>query len=176
MALFNGLDERNFIIQIQRILRDLNFSSEQNGMLAITGIYDEATKNEVRKFQNKYGIKETGIVDSETWTLLNTVWELRNESEALARAVYILPRFEKYEIQPFTKDNVLYIIQHMLEVISTDYESLEGIELNGVYDVKTQNAIKSFQRQNLMDDTGIIDAVTFNTLADAYEKINSYSQ
>lgn len=176
MALFNALKERNFIIQIQRILRDLNFYSTQNGKIPINGIYDESTRDAVRDFQKRYGIKETGIVDSETWTVLNTVWELRSESEALARAVYILPRFEKYEILPFTKDNVLYIIQHMLEVISTDYESFEEIELNGVYDTKTQNAIKDFQRRNLLDDTGIIDAITFNRLADAYERVNSESQ
>lgn len=176
MALFNALDERNFIVQIQRILRDLSFLDAGNGMIGIDGIYDDGTREAVRIFQEKYGIEPTGIVDSTTWTLLHTVWELKQESAALARAVYILPRFEGYEILPFAKDNVLYVIQHMLEVISTDYEELEGIELNGIYDIKTQNAIKEFQRKNLLDDTGIIDAVTFNRLADAYEQINSQNQ
>ena len=176
MALFNALDERNFIVQIQRILRDLNFLSSQNGMVGIDGIYDEGTREAVRQFQAKYGLNQTGVVDSETWTLLHTIWELRAEEAALARAVYILPRFDGYEILPFAKDNVLYIIQHMLEVISTDYEELEGIPLNGIYDAKTQNAIKIFQRKNLLDDTGIIDATTFNRLADAYENVNSQNQ
>lgn len=176
MALFNALDERNFIVQIQRILRDLSFSANQNGMVGIDGIYDGGTREAVRQFQERYGLEPTGIVNSETWSLLHTVWELKQESEALARAVYILPRFEGYEILPFAKDNVLYIIQHMLEVISTDYEELEGIELNGIYDIKTQNAIKEFQRKNLLDDTGIIDATTFNRLADAYEQVNSQNQ
>lgn len=176
MALFNALDEKNFIVQIQRILRDLNFLRTQNGMVGIDGIYDEGTREAVREFQKRYGLEATGVVDSATWTLLHTVWEFKAEGEALARAVYILPRFEKYEILPFTKDNVLYVIQHMLEVISTDYEELEGIELNGVYDIKTQNAIKTFQRKNLLDDTGIIDATTFNHLADAYENVNSQNQ
>ena len=176
MAFFNALDERNFIVQIQRILRDLNFIENQNGMVGIDGIYDNGTREAVKDFQKKYGIEPTGIVDSATWALLHTVWELKQESESLARAVYILPRFEGYEILPYARDNVLYIIQHMLEVISTDYEELEGIELNGVYDTKTQNAIKIFQRKNLLDDTGIIDATTFNRLADAYEQVNSQNQ
>ncbi len=176
MALFNSLGEKNFIVQIQRILRDLNFYQTKNGRVGIDGIYDEGTKDAVRQFQNKYGLEPTGIVDSETWTLLHTVWELRAENEALARAVYILPRFEGYKIMPFAKDNVLYIIQQMLEVISTDYDDFEDIELNGIYDLKTQNAIKKFQRKNLLDDTGIIDAITFNRLADAYESVNSQNQ
>ena len=94
MALFNALEERNFIVQIQRILRDLNFLESQNGTVGIDGIYDEATRNAVRDFQSRYGISETGIVDSETWTILHTIWEIRAESNALARAVYVLPRFE----------------------------------------------------------------------------------
>ena len=169
-------EERNFIVQIQRILRDLNYYQTGVGAVGIDGVYDEGTKAAVKKFQQKYGLNDTGIVDSETWTLLHTVWELKNEGEALARAVYVLPRFEGYEILPFAKDNVLYIIQHMLEVISTDYEELDGIELNGIYDLKTQNAIKEFQRKNLLNDTGIIDAITFNRLADAYEVVNSQNQ
>lgn len=176
MALFNALEERNFIVQIQRILRDLNYYQNGVGAVGIDGVYDEGTKEAVKKFQKKYGLDDTGIVNSETWTLLHTVWELKNEGEELARAVYILPRFEGYEILPFARDNVLYIIQHMLEVISTDYEELEGIELNGIYDMKTQNAIKAFQRKNLLNDTGIIDAITFNRLADAYEVVNSQNQ
>ncbi|MBR2024792.1 MAG: peptidoglycan-binding protein [Clostridia bacterium] len=176
MTLFNALEERNFIIQIQRILRNLNFLNSQNGMIGVDGVYDEATKNAVRDFQKKYGLTETGIVDSKTWTLLHTIWEIRAQSNALARAVYVLPRFEKYEILPDTVDNVLYIIQHMLETISRDYNELEGIVLNGIYDENTQNAIKIFQRKNMLDDTGIIDATTFNRLADAYEEINSRSQ
>ena len=70
----------------------------------------------------------------------------------------------------------MYVIQHMLEVISRDYEEFENIELNGIYDVNTQNAIKAFQRKNLLDATGVIDATTFNYLADAYESINNESQ
>ena len=176
MTLFNSLDERNFIIQIQRILRDLNYLSTQNGTLGIDGIYDKSTKNAVKDFQSKYGLDVTGIVDSETWSLLHTIWEIKVESNALARAVYVLPRFEGYEILPGTVDNVMYIIQHMLETISRDYNEIEGIVLNGKYDEKTQNAIKIFQRKNMIDDTGIIDATTFNRLADAYEEINSRGQ
>ena len=64
----------------------------------------------------------------------------------------------------------------MYNTLSRDYTELEGIVLNGIYDENTQNAIKIFQRKNMLDDTGIIDATTFNRLADAYEEINSRSQ
>lgn len=175
MALFNSLDDRNFILQIQRILRDLNFIDGGVGRVGLDGIYDDGTKNEVMLFQEKYGLIPSGIVDEETWELLNKVWEIRKQGNELARAVYVLPRFEGYEILPNAKDNALYIIQHMLETISRDYEDIE-VELTGVYDSATQEAIKIFKRKNLLEDTANIDARTFNHLADEYERINSRSQ
>ena len=63
----------------------------------------------------------------------------------------------------------------MLETISRDYEGII-VELNGIYDKDTQDAIRLFKRKNLLDDTGVIDATTFNRLADEYERINSRSQ
>ena len=175
MALFNSLNDEGFVFQIQRILRDLNFIDGGVGKIVINGVYDDTTRNEVMLFQEKYGLIPNGIVDFETWELLNKIWKLRLEENELARAVYILPRFENYVIQPYAKDNAIYIIQHMLETISRDYEGI-AIELNGIYDDATQDAIKLFKRKNLLDDTISIDAKTFNRLADEYERINSRSQ
>ena len=176
MALFNSIEDENFIIQIQQILRDLNFIDGGFGRVGVDGIYDEETRHEVMLFQEKYGLTPTGIVDFETWELLNKIWQIKRENNEIARAIYILPRFEKYEISPYAKDNALFVIQHMLETISRDYDDIVNIELNGIYDDATQNAIRIFKRKNLLEDTAIIDARTFNHLADEYERINSYSQ
>ena len=175
MEYFSSLDDKGFVLQIQQILRDLNFLEYNVGRVGVDGIYDDGTRREVMLFQEKYGLPKTGTVDYETWEILNKVWELRAEEEALARAVYILPRVEKYEIQPYAKDNTLFIIQHMLETVSRDYEDI-SVELNGVYDEATQNAIRSFKRKNLLDDTAVIDARVFNRLADEYERVNSRPQ
>ena len=176
MALFNSLNDEGFVLQIQRILRDLNFIDGEIGRVGVDGYYDEGTRSEVMRFQEKYGLDPTGVVDFETWELLNKIWQVKLEENEIARAIYVLPRFEGYEIQPFAKDNAIFIIQHMLETISRDYSEIEGIELNGIYDETTQNAIRYFKRKNLLDDTAIIDAITFNRLADEYERVNSYSQ
>lgn len=175
MALFNSLNDEGFVLQIQRILRDLNFIDGCVGKVGVDGVYDDGTRNEVMLFQEKYGLAPTGIVDYETWELLNKVWQVRLDENEKARAVYILPRFENYQIQPFARDNAIYVIQHMLETISRDYEGII-VELNGIYDKDTQDAIRLFKRKNLLDDTGVIDATTFNRLADEYERINSRSQ
>ena len=87
-----------------------------------------------------------------------------------------MPRYTEYELTPGTQDNVVYIIQHMLEVVSQEINELGNVELNGVYDPATEEAVKNFQRISLIDPTGIVDATTFNRLANEYERINSYNE
>lgn len=176
MAYYNLNDEANAILQIQRILRDLHYLENKIPTVRLTGIYDSETRQGVADFQKKYAIPETGAVDLATWTLLQSVDKAQRDAQALARAVYILPRQPEYTIYPGLNDNVVYVIQHMLEVIGQEYDEIENIEFSGIYDTNTQNAIRAFQRKSLLDDTGIIDPITFNRLADEYERINSYNQ
>ena len=176
MAFYNLNEEANAILQIQRILRDISYLENQLATVRLSGVYDEETRQGVRDFQKKYGLSETGNVDYTTWQLLHSVDKSQKEAEALARAVYILPRQAEYTIYPGLKDNVVYVIQHMLETVGHEYDEFGEIQFSGIYDDNTQNAIKSFQRKSLLDDTGIIDPITFNRLADEYERINSYNQ
>lgn len=176
MAYYNSNDERNPILQIQRILRDLDYRDNSQARIRLTGTYNGETENAVREFQQKYELPVTGVVDSVTWQVLHSVNKAQKEAFALARAVYILPRNEEYSIFPNTRDDVIYVIQHMLNVIGQEYDEIERIPFSGVYDTETQNAIKVFQRKNMLESDGIINPSTFNRLADEYERINSYNQ
>jgi len=60
--------------------------------------------------------------------------------------------------------------------VGQEYDSIGNIEFSGIYDENTQNAIKEFQRINLLEGNGIIDPSTFNRLAAEYERINSYNE
>ena len=176
MAYFNANEERNAILQIQRILRDLEFRDTGSSKIRLTGNYDAETRQGVKDFQEKYALPVTGEVDITTWQLLQAVDKAIKDSTALARAVYILPREEEYTISPGLQDNVVYVIQHMINVISQEYDGIEPLEFTGIYDKATENSIREFQRKSLIDESGNIDPVTFNRLADEYERINSYNQ
>lgn len=176
MAYYSLDDQKNVILQIQRILRDLDYRDTSSAKVRMSGIYDTETKEAVRSFQKKYDLPATGVVDYSTWQVLQAVDKAQKEAYALARAVYILPRDEDYTIYPDTKNDVLYVIQYMLNIIGQEYDDIGPIEFTGIYDKSTQNAIKSFQRKNLLDDDGIISPSTFNYLANEYERINSINQ
>ena len=79
-------------------------------------------------------------------------------------------------ITPGLRDDVVYVIQHMINVLSQEYDTFSPLEFTGIYDEATENNIREFQRRNVLDESGIIDPITFNRLADEYERINSYNQ
>ena len=166
-------DSINPTLQIQRILRELDYLENGVAKVKLDGIYGDDTRRLVAHFQEKYGLTPTGVVDKETWDLLHAIDEARKDAQALARSVHIFPMYEKYEILPNSKDNIVYVIQHMLNEVLAEHDDFSELEFTGVYDLPTQNAIKVLQRKALEDDTGKIDAKTFNLLADEYERINS---
>ncbi|MBQ8145755.1 MAG: peptidoglycan-binding protein [Clostridia bacterium] len=176
MAYYNLEEQRNAILEIQRILRDLDYLDSDLARIRLTGNYDAETKEAVRNFQQKYDLPVTGVVDHTTWQVLQAVNKAQKEATQLARAIYVLPKNEEYTIYPGLRDNVVYVIQHLLNTISQEYDEINDVPFSGIYDEATENAIKELQRINLLEANGIIDPVTFNRLANEYERINSVSQ
>lgn len=176
MAYYNTENNETPILEIQRILRNIEYFGNGQSSIRLTGAYNEETRQGVEAFQEKYGLPVTGTVDGATWQLLQAVNKATQDAQALARAVYILPRIPEYTLYPGVQDDVVYVIQHMINAISQEYDGKAPVKFTGVYDGATENAIKEFQRINLLENTGILDPTTFNRLADEYERINSYNQ
>ncbi|MBQ8546409.1 MAG: peptidoglycan-binding protein [Clostridia bacterium] len=173
MRYYDFNDTTNSILQVQRILRELDYIENGVAKVKPNGIFDEDTRNLVISFQRKYGLNPSGIVDKETWDLLHSIDEARKDASRLARAVHIFPMFDNYEILPNSRDNTIFVIQHMLNEVLNEHDDFTELEINGIYDLPTQNAIKVLQRKALVDGNGRLDAQAFNLLANEYERINS---
>lgn len=176
MAYYSADKREAPILEIQRLLRDIDQFENGVARIRLTGDYNEETRQGVSRFQEKYGLPVTGVVDNDTWLLLQAVGKSVKEAQALARAVYVLPRDAEYSLSIGIRDDVVYVIQHMLNVISQEYDGISPLNFTGIFDTDTENAVKEFQRVNLLENSGIIDPSTFNRLADEYERINSYNQ
>ena len=171
MALINSTNEALAIMQIQRILRDLELLDNEYSSVPISGVYENETREAVSDFQGKYGIEQTGIVDYETWKLLHSIHESTRLERMGVRKVRLVPKNEEFFIFPRDRNDILYVIQYMLSQVSPNYDEFGSIEFTGVYDEPTELAIRAFQRKNLLDDTGVIDAMTLERLFDEYESI-----
>ena len=63
-------------------------------------------------------------------------------------------------------------LQYMLEELRYSYDNFERVERNGVYDTATENAIKDFQRKNMLEETGKVNKETWNAIA---RQFNNYA-
>lgn len=158
------------------MLRDISYLNYDDASQGITGVYDTATRHSVTAFQKDMGLAPTGKVDTETWEILSSVHSNTINDASVPRSVYIFPRYSSYEILPDTENSIIYVLQHMLNEISVNDERGGALEMTGIYDKATQDAVYAFKRRNLLDDTSVIDVATLNRLFDEYEIIISSSK
>lgn len=171
MAFLDSTNEALAIIQIQRILRDLELLDNEYSSVPISGVYENETRDAVKEFQAQYGLEADGIVDYETWSLLHLAHHNSRYERQGVRRVQLIPSSSYFEILPNEKNDIVYVIQYMLSQIAPNYDDFGEIAFTGVYDDDTESAILSFKRKNLLDDTSIINPATLEALFDEYEAI-----
>ena len=160
--------------QIRVLQRMLRATAVQRGNADIfvteTGVYDDRTRDAVRIYQKEVGIPQTGRVDLNTWTLLRAEYEAyrRNTREPGMIRPFSDPR---RRIRFGERSDLVMIVQIILNALRLRYDELGAIPLSGLYDELTENAVREFQRINLLDSTGETDLNTWNRLASEYNYI-----
>ena len=173
MSYIDLTNTENYVLQIQRMLRDINYYTYDDASLGITGIYDTPTRIAVMRFQEDMGIKPSGKTDIETWEALNSVHQSVLDESSYPRAVFLFPTRSGYEILPETENGIIYTIQYMLNEISVNDERTEELKMTGIYDAQTQNAVKAFKQRHLMGSSAQLDTATINRIFDEYESVIS---
>lgn len=138
--------------------------------VAITGIFDEQTREQVIQFQKTMGLAPTGAVDKETYDLLTS--NLFGILDTLPPESVFLPRLRWPGIEYNLGDEgpSIYILQEMLSYISLIIPIMPFIEPNGILDNKTQQAITVFQEMQNLEPTGVVDEETWNEIVTIYRK------
>ncbi len=138
--------------------------------VAITGIFDENTRNAVMQFQRTMNLPVTGAADMET---------LQAMYDTTAGILNTLPPeqvFVPYLRWPgviYTLGHEspgVYLIQEMLSYISLIMPEIPYIEPNGVFDETTENSVTAFQRAENLESTGIVDQQTWKAIEDVYRR------
>ena len=60
------------------------------------------------------------------------------------------------------------MVQFLLRELERLYPELSALEVNGVYDATTESAVRLFQSRNALPESGRVDLLTWNTLADRH--------
>ncbi|MGM9647905.1 MAG: peptidoglycan-binding protein [Eubacteriales bacterium] len=161
-------DQRLSIIEIQRNLRELANAGWDLPSITADGIYGEQTREAVRRFQKIAGLPITGRVDLITWEALHATSATARWERALAAPIYPWNRpLAGDTTLPGERTDLVYIVQLILrESLPYDFT----LPLTGVLDPATRDALLRFQRINKLPQSGVIDRVTWEALADAYNK------
>lgn len=155
------LNLQNAIYNLQKYLRAISFADERVSRPPLDGIFDSATEESVRSFQESHQITPNGIVDRETWDAIYS------EYKALALTEE-LPFFPSSPVGYATRlgeeSSFVSIVQILLQELSSVYGDLDAVELTGIYDTATENAIKELQRASGLPITGELDRRTYRRL------------
>lgn len=165
------LNLRDAIYNLQKYLRAISFYDSRILRPPLDGIFDGATQNSVRSFQESRGLNANGTVDKASWDAIY------NEYKALER-YSPLPFFPNYPpdyaIELGDKSAFIAIVQILLREISSVYDKFEDISITGIYDESTERAIKELQRASMLEVTGKLDKNTYRRLLNDLSSHSSF--
>ena len=121
----------------------------------ITGSFGLSTEIGVKAFQKKVGIEESGIVD-------NATWEKINEYTSSVAPISNYPTLS-------IGSTGNYVTDLQLKLKSLLYYTED---VNGNFDLETQNAVKRFQLNNSLTSDGIVGSKTWNLINSLYGNLS----
>jgi len=109
-------------------------------LVPLDGIFGATTADAVRAFQASRGLADTGIVDGATWSQL------------------VIP------VGPGASGDAVVAVQRLLHE-----KRAAAVPTDGVYDLATTAAVKSFQAHSELAQTGSVDGATWRALVWHFE-------
>ena len=138
---------------------------------SLNGIFTIDTENAVRKFQEVFGLNQSGQVDKATWYKIKQYYtgvkglsELAGEGVTLAEAT--IPFSD--EVREGMTGIPVRTVQYYLSIISYFNQNLAPVPLSGIFDSATVDAVERFQGYYGLPVTGIVDTATWNIISKIY--------
>lgn len=131
------------------------------------GIYGPETLAAVTAFQREHALPVTGITDQKTWDAVVEAYEDASIQYASACPLQI-------DMQPGesvcreSHSPHIPLIQSMLSVLENAFHCIGAVQINGIWDDLTEDAVGSFQQICGLTVTGKLDKCTWKHLAMQY--------
>ena len=143
-------------------------------MIGIDGIFGEETRDAVYAFQNKYGLAQDGIVGRDTWNKLQDVYrDIYNSIPRDYTFTYGELLFPGTFLTLGNTDKAVTYLQQALEFIARYDPSIPKVEVTGVYDKATENAVKEIQRREGYEVNGVTGPLVWKRV---FQLANEYSE
>ena len=171
-------DSGGQVVTLQYFLAILSFFNSEIPGPDIDGVFGRGTRQSVLSFQRFAGLEETGTVDRLTWDNIygaykGTVDYL--ESRQLVERVNTEPYpgvvLRRGDVGPSVLTFKTY-----LNYIASYFFDLMRVAETSIYDVRTQNAVRQFQKIFAIAQTGQVNEATWNAIADVYRILREGQQ
>lgn len=166
------------VVTLQYFLAIIAFFNSAVPSPDIDGVYGAGTRQSVAAFQRFAGLPETGRVDNVTWDSLYGAYkgtvdylEANRLVDSVATEPYPGVTLRRGDVGP----SVL-ALKTYLNYISRYFFDIMSLPENSVYDTRTQNAVRQFQRIFSLPQTGQTDEATWNRIADVYRVLREGQQ
>lgn len=160
---YTEAQKREHINELQGYLHGISYHNPNIPRIIPDGIYGQETADAVRAFQNAYGLTGSGEANHATWEKVVEVY--RELVETIAEALQVFPPGTNVTVTTNDRGLAVLVIQAILQTLAEEYDNLPPIQITGVYDPDTVNAVREFQKLTTRPVTGSVDLSTWNLLA-----------
>ena len=163
-----GNDVQSIQVRLNRISK--NYSSIPK-IYPIDGVYDSVTEEAVKEFQRAFNLTPDGIVGKATWykiiAIFNAVKRL-NDLESEGISLDEVTRLFNTELSIGDRGSEVFELQYLLSLIGAYEQEIPIIEIDGIFGEGTESAVRAFQRNYGITETGVMDYATWDQLYRAY--------
>ncbi|MBO5374553.1 MAG: peptidoglycan-binding protein, partial [Clostridia bacterium] len=163
-----GNDVQGVQIRLNRISK--NYPSIPK-ISPVDGVYDASTEEAVREFQRAFNLTPDGIVGKGTWyriiAIFNAVKRLNDLASEGISLAEVTGLFDT-ELSIGDSGSEVFELQYLLSLIGAYEEEIPIIDIDGSFGEATENAVRAFQRNYGINETGIVTYPTWDQLYRAY--------
>lgn len=161
--------EKSAVANLQRYLRTLYYFDDALSPTPVDGVFDRATEEAVRRFQQQERLPVTGRADQETWERLFDRYEKEKAFRRAPSRLAYFPRVpEGYRVRVGEEQFLVRVIQNALQEIAIDFSFPFAVPQSGRYDEATANAVRVLQRVSGLPEDGEVDRATWEELVRYY--------
>lgn len=166
-----GEDVRTVQLRLNRISQ--NYPSIPK-IYPVDGVYTYEMLNAVREFQRIFDLTPDGIIGNATWYKILQIYNAVKRLNELDSEGLELSEVEKVFPEELSRgDTGVYVrvAQYYLAVIAQNLDTVPVIAIDGIFGPRTEAAVKAFQKDYGLPETGVIDERTWNDMYNVYRGI-----